>query len=186
MRSVSALGVETPDAVTGADGEQELQLEGNTLSDPIQFVTLQVAMTELGATDQSDFVRTAQRHGCLLKRGGITRINLTELKRLIDADFVKAQEQASKRREAPNTAGKQIGLVRARLAQYGKRIAKKEAKIAATEKSIAAAKDRYSRTKAEAEVVQLRSELANLKAGQQRDEKLLDELLNGPETARSA
>jgi hypothetical protein len=149
--------------------------------EPIQFVTLQVAMTELGATDQSDFVRTAQRHGCLLKRGGITRVNLVDLKRLIDEDFVKAQEQVSKRREAPNTAGKQIGLVRARLAQYEQRLTKKQVKIAAAEKAVATAKDRYSRTKTEAEVAKLRSELENLKAAQLRDEKLLDQLLNGPE-----
>ena len=151
------------------------------MSDPNQFVTLQVAMTELGVTDQTDFVRTAQRHGCLLKRGGITRINLPELKRLIDQDFVTAQEQIANRREAPNTAGKQIGLVRARLAQYPKRLTQKAAKLAAVEKSVKDAKDRYSRTKAEVEVAKLKSELDNLKAGQQRDEKLLDELLNGTE-----
>lgn len=156
------------------------------MSDPIQFVTLQVAMTELGVTDQSDFIRTAKRHGCLLKRGGITRVNLRELMLRVDEDFLKAQEQATKRREVKNTAGKQIGLVRARLAQYAKRIAKKQAKIAAAEKAVADAKDRYSRTKAEAEVAKLRSELDNLKAGQQRDEKLLDELLNGTEPESDA
>ena len=149
------------------------------MSDPIQFVTLQLAMAELDVSDQSDFVRTAQRHGCLLKRGDITRINLSELKRLIDEDFVKAQEQVNKRREVPNTAGKQIGLVRARLAQYGTRMIKKQAKIAAAEKAVADAKDRYSRTKAEAEVAKLRREYDNLVAGKARDEQLLDELLNG-------
>jgi hypothetical protein len=156
------------------------------LSDPIQFVTLQLAMAELDVSDQSDFVRTAQRHGCLLKRGGITRINLSELKRLIDEDFLEAQERVAKRREAPTTAGKQIGLVRARLAQYDTRVTKKQVKIAAAAKVVANAKNRYERMKAEADVAKLRSELDNLKAGQERDEQLLEELLNGPETESSA
>lgn len=149
------------------------------MNDLIKFVTLQVAMEELGVTDQSEFIRTAQRHGCLLKRGGITRINLSELQQLIDQDFATAQERIAARSEAPNTVGKQIGLVRARLAQYEKRIKTKRAKITVAEKTLANAQDRYSRTKADAAIVKLNLELENLFSGQTRDEVLLDELLNG-------
>lgn len=100
---------------------------------------------------------------------------------MIDEDFTKAQEQTMKRREVKDSPGKQIGLVRARLAQYPKRITQKQVKIKAAEKAQGMAKDRYSRMKAEADLAKLKSELDNLTAGQQRDEKLLDELLNGTE-----
>jgi hypothetical protein len=184
MRS-NALSASTdfgrPSVAWGDGDEREPLCWRPPMSDPTQFVTLAVAMTELGVVDQGEFVRTAQRHGCLLKRGGITRVNLPELKRLIDEDFVKAQVQITNRRESPNTAGKQIGLLRARLVQYPSRIAKKQAKITVAEKAITAAKDRYTRNNAEVKLADARGELDNLKAGQQRDERLLKELLDGGE-----
>ena len=82
-----------------------------------QYVSLAAAMLAMEVTDEQDFIRTAKRHGCYRKIGGIVRINLPELQRLVEAEFTRADEQAKKRKAITRNAGSDFGLVEARLKQ---------------------------------------------------------------------
>jgi predicted nucleic acid-binding Zn-ribbon protein len=145
----------------------------------MKLIFLNEAMELCGATDPKAFKANVKKHHCLYERAGIAKVDVEKFQSVLDAEFSAMADAAKNRKAIKDTAGKQLGLVRARLAQYEKRMAKKQTKIAAAEKAVADAKDRYSRTKAEAEVAKLRREYDNLVAGKARDEQLLDELLNG-------
>jgi hypothetical protein len=145
----------------------------------MKLVFLNDAMAQCNATDLAAFKATAKKHGCLFERGGIVKIDVETLQTALDAEFAVMADAKKKREVAPNSAGKQIGLVKARLAQVDARLAKKQAKIDIATKAVANAKNRYSRMTAETELAKLRREYDNLVAGKGRDEALLDEMLNG-------
>ncbi|MCX6600781.1 MAG: hypothetical protein NT025_04375 [bacterium] len=151
------------------------------MDNPMAFVPLQTAMETLGASDETAFVKTAKRHACFLKRGGIVRINLPELQRCINEEFSKAQEQATKRKTVKRDRGADLGLMEARLTLYPGRIDAKKSKIKSAEAAVKAADSPYLRRKLEKELKTLRDQLTKLEEGQQRDLRSRDEILNEPE-----
>jgi hypothetical protein len=144
-----------------------------------QYVSIAVAMQELEVSDEKDFIQTAKKHNCYRKIGGVVRINLPELKRLIEEDFAKADERAAKRKGTTRSAGSDYGLVEARLVKYPDRIAKKQAKITEAEAEVKAAQTPYHRHQAQKKLTKLHNELKALIEGQKRDEQRRDEFLNG-------
>lgn len=147
------------------------------MSEP-QFVTLSFAMAHFEALDQAKFLATVKRHRCYVKKGGIVRVNITELQTRLDEDFAKAQEKALNRKVGKGGIGTKVGLISARLSQVKKRLAAKQAKIELAQKAVADADDRLSKHRAAGTVSKLLAERQMILDGQARDLKLLDELMN--------
>ena len=144
----------------------------------LQFVTLSFAMAHFEALDQAEFVATVKRHRCYIKKGGIVRVNLSELQTRLDEDFAKAQEKALNRKVGQGGIGTKIGLINARLSQVKKRLAAKQLKIELAQKAVAEASERYEKHKTAGNVAKLIAERQMILDGQERDLKLLDELMN--------
>lgn len=167
-----------PSVVRGDGDKQEPLFWRRNMDNPMAFVPLQTAMEALGATDETAFVKMARRHACLLKCGGIVRINLPELQRCVNEDFSKAQEQAAKRKTVKRDRGADLGLIEARLTLYPGRIEAKRSKIRSAEAAVKAADSPYLRRKLDKELTTFRDQLAKLEEGNQRDLRDRDEILN--------
>lgn len=151
----------------------------------VKFVPLQEAMAQLGATDQSQFISTAKRHKCYLKKGGIVRINITVLEERLNADFVAALEKMERRSESMDSDGRKIGLIRARLKRAPGLIKAKSKAIAIARDEVENAPNAYEKHRAQKKLVKLENGLKRLKENQARDEAELERILNGPDTSES-
>lgn len=153
--------------------------------EPVQFVSLQAAMEQMGVSDQPQFIRTAKRHACYLKKSGIVRINLTELQRRVDEEFAMAQAQLAKGKAIKRNVGSDFGLVSARISQFEKRNKAKLEKISVLKEALAKATNNHERGKLQRDLTKAEGELKKLKDGYERDIKRRDEILNGPDTSES-
>lgn len=148
------------------------------MENPIQFVLLSVAMQKLEATDEKEFIKSAKKHKCYHMKGGIVKINLPELERVIDAEFAQDQARAAKRKTREHTPGRDLGLIEARLTLYPARIEAKKDKIKSAEAAVKAADSPYLKRKLEKELNTLHEQLAKMEESYQRDLKRRDEILN--------
>jgi hypothetical protein len=150
--------------------------------DTTKVLSLKKAADELGITDLDGLRKSARKYGALIVvGGGLEYVDTDRFNAGVEKDVNAKVEQAAKHKTVKRVVGAQMGIVNARLAQADDRISKKQAKIDTATKALAKAPNRYTKVKTEAEIAKLRGELDNLVTGKARDEKLLNELLNGYE-----
>jgi hypothetical protein len=145
----------------------------------MELMNYQQAIEHLGVTDIETFNRDVKRHRCMVKRGGVVKIDVQKFETILEAEFAEATATMSTVKAKKRSVGSDLGIISARLSQDDKRRKAKLLKIAAAKEAMKAAKSAYERDKFQREVQKLENELKLQDERHTADEKRREEILNG-------
>jgi len=143
-----------------------------------RIVPLIDAAARFGVADIDKFRKSVKGLKCLIRVADLDFIDLERFNNRLREKAQAHAEAALRPITTRHKSGSQIGILRARLAQVPKHIARKEEAIESARQVLGAAANAYERTRASKALEMLEAGLKKLRQNKVADEDALNRILN--------